>query len=67
MGTFSIWHWLIVLIVFAVPNIPAYWVLRKAGRNGWACLLLMIPLVGVVYLWMFAFGRWPNEPKKASP
>ena len=66
MGTFSIWHWIIVVFVLIVPHIPAYWVIQKAGRNGWTCLLLMIPLVGLIYLWVFAFGKWPSEPERET-
>jgi len=61
MGTFSIWHWLIVLFVLIVLNVPAYWVFRRAGWSGWWFLLLSIPLVGIVILYVFAFGKWPAE------
>ncbi len=62
MGTFSIWHWLIViLLVFIIPNIPAYWVLKKTGKSGWLFLLFGLPLIGFIYLWVFAFGKWPIE------
>ncbi len=33
--------------------------LRNAGRSGWWCLLMFIPLVNVVAIWAFAFVRWP--------
>ena len=52
---------IMMVLLFMVTNIPAYWVLKKTGRNGWAFLLLGIPLLGLVYLCFFAFGRWPAE------
>jgi hypothetical protein len=66
MGMLSIWHWIIVLFVFIVPNIPAYWVFRKAGWNGWLFLLFGLPLVNLILLYVFAFARWPNEALKAD-
>jgi ATP-dependent protease ClpP protease subunit len=64
MGTFSIWHWLIVLIVMFLPGLPALWVLKRAGKSRWQFLLAVIPLVNVIWLWVFAFSRWlpPSEP-----
>lgn len=52
---------LTAIIVFAFIGIPSVFSLRKAGWNGWWCLLFAIPVVNVIALWVFAFGRWPNE------
>jgi hypothetical protein len=27
--------------------------------------LWYVPLVNVIFLWIFAFAKWPNEPRKA--
>ena len=64
MGMFSAWHWLIGLIVLLLPliSIPTF---RKAGWRGWWCILWYVPLVNVIFLWIFAFAKWPNEPKIA--
>ncbi len=66
MGTFSIWHWLVLLIVVVLPPIVSIPTLRKAGWNGWWCLLWYLPLVNVIFLWVFAFAKWPNEPKASA-
>ncbi len=64
MGTFSIWHWMIVLIfLFGIINLPAYWALKKAGWGGWWFLILTVPLAGLIFMWVFAFGKWPSESK----
>ncbi len=69
MGTFSIWHWLIVLFLLVLPNLPALWVLKKIGWSRWLVILAMLPLVNFVFLWVMAFSPWPNEPsaEKARP
>ena len=65
MGVFSIWHWLIVIFIFVIVNLPAFWVFRKAGWSGWMFLVLAIPLVNIIVIYVFAFMTWPFE--KAEP
>ncbi len=60
MGTVSIWHWLIIIVIFLL-NLPAYWVFRKGGWSGWWFLMLPIPLAGLILLYVFAFKKWPAE------
>jgi len=60
MGTFSLWHWIILLLVFAVPNLPLLWILKKAGKSRWQFVLACIPFVNVIWLWVFAFASWPT-------
>lgn len=58
MGGLSIWHCLIVLIVWLAWIVPLYQILGKAGfAKGWAFLALFPP-VGMVILWVIAFSRW---------
>lgn len=60
MGSLSVWHWLVVLIVWvALPLPPIARILRKAGRSRWWCLIALIPIVNIVGLWTFAFTSWP--------
>jgi uncharacterized membrane protein YhaH (DUF805 family) len=40
--------------------IPVVKIVQKAGYSGWWCILLFIPVVNVVFLWIFAFARWPK-------
>lgn len=61
MGSFSVWHWLIVLIVLAAI-LPPYWrITSRSGRPGALSLLILIPLVNFVFLWWLAFSRWPSD------
>lgn len=58
MGTFSIWHWLIVLTMFYLPlAIGNYFVAERMGRNRvvWVVLTL-IPFVSFVFLYYVMFS-----------
>jgi uncharacterized membrane protein YhaH (DUF805 family) len=55
MGSLSIWHWLIVLIVVTIP-IPVAKLLHKTGRSGWWALLYFLPLLNIIFLWIWAFS-----------
>ena len=62
MGSFSLMHWIIVLVI--ISNIVAMiWgmirVIHRAGRSGWLILLAFIPLFnGWAVLW-FGYAKWP--------
>ena len=62
MGTFSLWHWIILLVILA----PLVWmtsrITRKAGLSGWWAVLTVVPVVNPIVLWVFAFAKWPNLP-----
>ena len=64
MGTFSIWHWIFVLLWFGI-NIPVVKVLQKSGRSGWWALVWLVPGVNLVGFWVFAFTRWPALDKSS--
>jgi hypothetical protein len=60
MGSLSIVHELIVIVVFwLIFLIPAAKILSKAGYSGWWCLLGFVPLVNIIMFWVFAFADWP--------
>lgn len=61
MGSFSIWHWLIVFIVFVAPLFPIGRILKKAGYSRWLAIFYLIPLVNLVLLYVFAYSDWPKR------
>ena len=63
MGSFSIWHWLVVIIL-VVPNLLFIPTVRKAGFSAWWVALSLIPIVGFVLLWVFAYAKWPAETER---
>ena len=61
MGSFSIWHWVIFIFLYAIFLVPIWRIVSKAGFSGALSLLALIPLVNIVVLWVFAFIKWPIE------
>lgn len=65
MGTFSIWHWAIALLMvaplFALLLVPAWRILTRAGFHGAWSLLLLVPGLNMVAAWVLAFVKWPND------
>jgi hypothetical protein len=63
MMVFSPLHGLVLLLLLALNliYIPA---VRKAGFSGWWVVLSIVPIVGLVLLWVFAFAQWPAQPER---
>jgi hypothetical protein len=59
MGSLSIVHWIIVIIVLAIYVVPIVIIIQKAGYSGWWCLIMLVPIVNIIMLWVFAFSDWP--------
>jgi hypothetical protein len=66
MGGLSLWHWIIVLLLWFVVLYPVGKILRKAGYSGWWVLLSLVPLANIVALWIFAFSDWPALSDRAQ-
>lgn len=60
MGQFSIWHWLVLLLLWAVFGIPAWRITGRTGNHPAWSLLLLLPVANVLFLWWLAFARWPG-------
>ena len=61
MGDISLLHWLIGLIILLVYLLPIIKILHKAGYSGW----WFIPLVNIIFLWVFAYADWPSLRRPA--
>ena len=59
MGAFGISYLFVLLVVAAIYLVPVAKIFSRAGWNPWTALLMMVPLVNIVMLWVFAYGRWP--------
>jgi uncharacterized membrane protein YhaH (DUF805 family) len=63
MGSFSIWHFVILILPLAIIAL-FFWmmvrILHKAGYSGWWSVLMVVPLVNIVMIWVFAFANWPS-------
>lgn len=60
----SIWHWLIVFIFFVLPVLLFVPAVRRTGYSGWWVLPASLPLVGFVFLWVWAYAKWPAQPNR---
>jgi hypothetical protein len=57
------WH-LIVLMIVAVPIVLPYWqIFKKAGFPPALSLLMLVPLVGLIVLFVVAYSEWPALQK----
>jgi len=63
MGSFSIWHWIIILILL-LPLWVFSRVIAKAGYSPWWALIGVIPLLNLIMFWVFAFTKWPSLPDR---
>ena len=65
MGSFSIWHWLIILLILSIYLVPVWRIVSKAGYNGAFSLIGFVPVLNIIMLGVFAFSKWPNERPSA--
>lgn len=62
MGSLSIWHWLVFLIVGLVAYvIPLALIIGKAGFNRVWSVAFLVPGVNIIGLWVLALVRWPSK------
>ncbi len=59
MGSLSMFHWLIVILILVLYFVPVVKILRKAGYSGWWCLIAFVPIVNIIMFYVFAFADWP--------
>jgi uncharacterized membrane protein YhaH (DUF805 family) len=38
-------------------------IVQRAGYSGWWVLISIIPIVGIVMMFVFAYGKWPVQTK----
>jgi hypothetical protein len=65
MGSFSLMHWVVVILFALIYGAPVFMIIRKAGFSGWWVLLTLVPLANLILLWVFAFVRWPVQDGRA--
>ncbi len=50
----------LLILLLVIPYLPSIVVLKRTGLSSWLYSLFLIPIVNLVWLWIFAFGRWPE-------
>jgi hypothetical protein len=64
MDTFSVFHWLIALIVVVVGLWPIAMILKRIGYSPWWSILALLGPIGWIGMWVLAYARWPIENGK---
>jgi hypothetical protein len=57
-GGFGFVLWLIVY--FVIFGIPVMQILKRTGFHPAWVLVIFVPLVNLIFLWIFAFSSWPK-------
>jgi hypothetical protein len=59
MGSLSLWHWIVVLVLAFGVLWPVAKILRRAGFSRLWCILAVVPVANLIGLWVFAVAPWP--------
>jgi uncharacterized membrane protein YhaH (DUF805 family) len=58
-------HGLFILIAlvfwFVIVGIPVMRILHRTGFSRAWVLVMFVPIVALIFLWIYAFKRWPVE------
>jgi hypothetical protein len=59
---------ILIVLGLAIVLLPFAKILRRTGYSGWWVLLWFVPVVNIIALWLWAFGRWPalNHPNHSN-
>ena len=53
---------LIILICLAIVIVPFWFICKKAGFSPWLSLLNLVPLGGLILMYVLAFAEWKVAP-----
>lgn len=69
LGAFFAVVWILGLIFFVLSLIAAVKIVTKAGYSGAWVLVGLIPFVGVIMIFVFAFADWPvlQQARRRAP
>lgn len=58
----SIWSLIIIaflLILTVAWTLLLARIVGKAGYSKWWAIVTLIPLLNIIFIWVFAFSKWP--------
>jgi len=61
MGSFSVWHWIIVLVIILGLIVPFWKIFKRTGIPPILSILAIFPFVTIIFLWIVALKKWPND------
>ncbi len=53
---------IIVLVFYAIIIVPFWFICKKAGFSPWLSLLNLVPLGGIILMYVLAFADWNVVP-----
>lgn len=62
-GYWSLWHWVIFILVVALLLYPTGRILRRMGFSPLWSILIFFPIVNLIGLWIVALADWPRGSK----
>ncbi len=57
---------LAVILFLVLLCWPWFKIVGKTGNSKWLGLLLFVALVNYIFLWVFAYSKWPIENELAQ-
>lgn len=66
MGSLSIWHWLVVIMILTIFGIPMARIIRRTGHSRWWVIAFFLPVANIIALWTLAFVRWPTTDRDVT-
>ena len=57
---------LVLLLLTIIQLYFCYMIVEKSGLSGWWALTQVVPVLSLVFVWVFAFVEWPNVPKRSE-
>ena len=65
-GWFGFWGFGWPLMA-AIAVIPFWRICTRVGHSPWLSLLILIPMVNLIFLYILAFGEWPELRGTSQP
>ena len=50
-----------IAVAFGIVGIPVMKILHRTGFSRAWVLVMFVPVVALIFLWIYAFTRWPVE------
>lgn len=61
LTSLSLWQWVAVLVYIASVTVPFYKLFLRAGIPAWIAVFGVVPMMPLIFLWILAFMRWPQD------
>jgi hypothetical protein len=67
LGHLTFWHWIVLLGYIASVTVPFFRIFPRAGIPAWIGVFGVVPLVPLIFLWILAFMKWPQDGAGSAP